>query len=135
MDVADPGGRASAARSAPGSSPTMLRRRPTVGLWITAGEASQIGVYARTLRIVPAGTAPQHVSFLGGRVFVTSGADGTVRVVDGPETRVPVGSYNVQFVGGRIVTPSLERRDALRFDARGRLLHRVRVASSSHDAA
>ena len=108
---------------------------PDGRLWITGGEAPQIGVYARTLRVLPAGSAPQHVSFLAGGVFVTSGDDGTLQVLGGRLTRVPVGSYNVQFVGRRIVTPSLNAGTLCVLDARGRLLRRIHVASSSHDAA
>ena len=53
------------------------------------------------------------MTFLGGRAFVTSGDDGTLRVYDEASarllhtTRVPVGSYNVQFADGRVLTPSL----------------------------
>src|SRR5439155_1030852 len=67
---------------------------PDGRLWVTGGEAAQIGVYARTMRVLPAGSAPQHVTFLGNRVFVTSGEDGTVRIHGGRTVDVPVGSYN-----------------------------------------
>ena len=49
-------------------------------------------------------------------------------------TKVPVGSYNVQEAFGRIVTPSLDRGTFCVLDRDGRLLHRVQVAPSSHDA-
>jgi hypothetical protein len=108
---------------------------PDGRLWVTGGEAAQIGVYERELHVLPAGSAPQHVAFLGGRVFVTSGDDGTLQVRGGRTVRIPAGSYNVQRVGRRIVTPSLNTGTLCVLDAHGRLLHRVHVASSSHDAA
>jgi hypothetical protein len=80
------------------------------------------------------------VTFLDGRAFVTSGADGTLRVYGErtarllQTTRVPVGSYNVQFAAGRILTPSLDEGTLCVLDARGRVLERTRVAQSSHDA-
>jgi hypothetical protein len=49
-------------------------------------------------------------------------------------TRIPVGSYNVQFAAGRILTPSLDRGTLCVLDASGRLREQVRVAPSSHDA-
>jgi hypothetical protein len=108
---------------------------PDGRLWVTGGEAAQIGVYERELRVLRSGSAPQHVAFLGGRVFVTSGEDGTLQVRGMRTVRVPVGSYNVQRVGRRIVTPSLNAGTLCVFDAHGRLLHRIHVARSSHDAA
>jgi DNA-binding beta-propeller fold protein YncE len=108
---------------------------PDGRLWITGGEAAHIGVYARTMRVLAAGSAPQHVTFLGRRVFVTSGDDGTLQVRGGRTVGVPVGSYNVQAIGRRVVTPSLNAGTLCVLDAHGRLLHRIRVARSSHDAA
>jgi len=49
-------------------------------------------------------------------------------------TRVPVGSYNVQDGWGFVFTPSLERGTLCILDERGRVLHQLRVAASSHDA-
>ena len=106
-------------------------------LWITSGEARTISAHGRSL---PADAAPQHVTFLAGRAFVTSGAEGTLRVYDEPSgrllhaTRVPVGSYNVQFAAGRLLTPSLNAGTLCVLDAEGRLRERVEVAASSHDA-
>jgi hypothetical protein len=48
--------------------------------------------------------------------------------------RIPVGSYNVQEGWGLILTPSLERGTLCIADRRGRVLERIRVARSSHDA-
>lgn len=111
---------------------------PSGRIWITAGEDSRISAHGRLL---PADGAPQHVTFLDGRAFVTSGASGTLRVYDEASarlvhtTRVPTGSYNVQFRAGRILTPSLNEGTLCVLDAAGRLLRRTRVAPSCHDAA
>jgi DNA-binding beta-propeller fold protein YncE len=136
VDVADPRRPRLTGAVRPGFLAHDVGFAPDGRVWVTAGEEPTIAVYERgAFRPLPAGSAPQHVSFLGGRVFVTSGDDGTLHVQHGRTTRVPVGSYNVQHVGGRIVTPSLNAGTLCVLDAQGRLLHRVRVASSSHDAA
>lgn len=109
--------------------------------WVTSGAARELVVYrrGRTLRL-PADAPPQHVTFLDGRVFVTSGDDGTLRVYDRAgrllrATRIPTGSYNVQHAfGGLILMPSLSRGTLCVADARGQVLRTVRVARSSHDA-
>src|SRR5690349_10015796 len=80
---------------------------PSGRIWITAGEDSRISAHGRLL---PADGAPQHVTFLDGRAFVTSGASGTLRIYDERSarllhtTRIPTGSYNGQFRDGRILT-------------------------------
>ena len=114
---------------------------PSGRVWVTAGDARSITVYDGTeARTLPADTAPQHVTFLHGRAFVTSGDDGTLRVYDEPSaqllrtTPVPVGSYNVQYAAGRVLTPSLGRGTLCVLDDRGRLREQAKVASSSHDA-
>ncbi len=113
-------------------------------VWVSSGDRGSLAVYdarsGRVLQRLPADAPPQHVTFRGGKAYVSSGDDGTLRVqslTDGRvlrTTRVPVGSYNVQEGFGWIVTPSLERGTLCVLDARGRLLHRVQVAASSHDA-
>jgi hypothetical protein len=81
------------------------------------------------------------VTFLDGRAFVTSGDDGTLRVYEERgarllrTTRVPVGSYNVQFRDGRVLTPSLNAGTLCVLDAGGRIARKTRVAASCHDAA
>jgi DNA-binding beta-propeller fold protein YncE len=114
---------------------------PTGRVWVTAGDARSIAVYDRgRVRVLAADAAPQHVTFLDGRAFVTSGDDGTVRVYDERAarllrtTRVPVGSYNVQFAAGRVITPSLNAGTLCVLDAGGVERERVHVAASSHDA-
>jgi hypothetical protein len=114
---------------------------PSGRVWVTAGEARTIVVYDRgRVRTLAADAAPQHVTFLDGCAFVTSGDDGTLRVYDERAgrllrtPRVPVGSYNVQFAGGRVITPSLNAGTLCVLDANGVERERVRVAASSHDA-
>jgi DNA-binding beta-propeller fold protein YncE len=113
-------------------------------VWVTSGDRGALAIYdarnGHVLRRLPAGSPPQHVTFRGGNAYVTSGDDGTLHVQsleDGrvlASTAVPVGSYNVQAGGARILTPSLERGTLTVLDARGRLLRRIQVARSSHDA-
>ncbi len=110
---------------------------PSGRVWVTSGASSSISAHGHLL---PAGSAPQHVTFLDGRAFVTSGADGTLRIYDErtakllTTTRIPVGSYNVQFAAGRILTPSLDRGTLCVLDVSGHVREQVRVAASSHDA-
>ena len=72
-------------------------------------------------------------------MFVTSGGSGTLHV-HAPDGRVlaraavPVGSYNVQFARGRVLTPSLDSGTLAVFDAAGGHRGTIRVASSCHDA-
>jgi len=111
--------------------------------WVSSGDRWELAVYdLRTGRLLakPAGDQPpQHVTFAGGLAYVASGWSGTLRVhhVDGREIRtnaVPVGSYNVQYADGRVVTPSLGRGDLTVLDDAGRVLYVKAVARSSHDA-
>jgi DNA-binding beta-propeller fold protein YncE len=112
-------------------------------VWITSGDRVELAIYearsGRVARVLSADTAPQHVTFAGDVAYVSSGWSGTVRVhrTDGTPlswTAVPVGSYNVQSGGGRIVTPSLDRGTISILDERGRLLHSRKIARSCHDA-
>jgi DNA-binding beta-propeller fold protein YncE len=113
-------------------------------VWVTSGDARTIAVYdARQRRVrnrLTADAPPQHVTFIGGRAYVASGGDGTLRVQDLTNgavqhvTRVPVGSYNVQQGFGLVLTPSLERGTLCIVRSNGQLEHELRVARSSHDA-
>jgi DNA-binding beta-propeller fold protein YncE len=114
---------------------------PSGRVWVTSGATGSIAVYHGTKAFtLPADAAPQHVTFLRGRAFVTSGNDGILRVYDEASTRllhttrIPIGSYNVQFAAGRVLTPSLNAGTLCVLDAAGHLLERTRVAASSHDA-
>lgn len=113
-------------------------------VWVSSGDRGSLAVYDRrtgnVLRRLPADAPPQHVTFFGGNAYVASGGDGTLRVQslkDGRvlhTTRIPIGSYNVQEAFGSIITPSLARGTLCVLDRRGRLVRRVQVAPSSHDA-
>ena len=112
-------------------------------VWVSSGTEFELAVYdgptGRLLARVPGHWPPQHVTFAGGLAYVTSGWSGTLRVhdVDGRLVRTTVsaaGCYNVQEGGGRVVTPSLGHGTLCILDGRGKLLHRERVATSSHDA-
>ena len=111
--------------------------------WVSSGDRNQLAVYdVRSLRLLarPYGDAPpQHVTFSGGLVYVTSGWSGTLRVhrTDGRSlgrTVVPVGSYNVQQAEGWVVTPALGRGFLTVCDERGRIRRSEKIARSSHDA-
>jgi len=113
-------------------------------VWVTSGERREAAILdrrtGRTVVRMQAGAPPQHVTFAGGRAFVTSGDDGTLRihaaitgrVLGGSE--IPTGSYNVQEGWGRILTPSLSRGTLCILDSSGRRLRRLHLARSSHDA-
>lgn len=109
---------------------------PDGRLWVTSGSS---GVLAVGGARQAADLAPQHVTFGNGRVFVTSGDSGTLHVQahDGrvlSRTKVPVGSYNVQFAESLVITPSLLHGTLAVLDAHGRPLRTLQVAGSCHDA-
>ncbi len=109
---------------------------PDGRLWITSGASRVLSVRGVDQ---PADLSPQHVTFGPERVFVTSGDSGTLHV-HAPDGRllarraVPNGSYNVQYAGGWLITPSLNRGTLAVFDGRGSPLGVVQVAGSCHDA-
>jgi DNA-binding beta-propeller fold protein YncE len=110
-------------------------------VWVTSGDERRIALYrdGRPRRIVPAGSPPQHVAFGHATAFVASGDDGTVcrHRLDGDllrEERVPVGSYNVAFQHGRLVTPSLGAGTLALLDGSGRVQAVRTVARAAHDA-
>jgi DNA-binding beta-propeller fold protein YncE len=113
-------------------------------VWVTAGREPRLAIYPAAGHggplLLAADPAPQHVSFGAGGAYVASGngrslqvralSDGAVR----RSARVPLGSYNVQGGAGRVLTPSLSAGTLTILDARGRVLHSVRVADAAHDA-
>jgi DNA-binding beta-propeller fold protein YncE len=109
-------------------------------VWVTAGDRNEIAIYAptgRLLRRIAADWPPQHVSFDATHAYVTSGWSGTLNVhrpagAHLTRTVVAVGSYNVQYADGRVVTPALGRGIVTLYDG-GRTVAR-RVSRSSHDA-
>jgi len=111
-------------------------------VWVTSGASRELAVYGTggdVLRL-KADAPPQHVTFVRRLAFVASGDSGTLRVHDAATgrllrtSRIPVGSYNVQEAVGRVLTPSLSQGTLCVADARGRIVRRLRVARSSHDA-
>jgi hypothetical protein len=109
---------------------------PDARLWVTAGAERTLAVGGA---VHAADDAPQHVTFGNGRAFVTSGDAGVLRVQDLAgrtlrTTPIPVGSYNVQYGFGRVITASLGRGTLAVLDRRGALLARILVSGSCHDA-
>jgi DNA-binding beta-propeller fold protein YncE len=113
-------------------------------IWVTSGDVGEVAVYDRSgnvQRRLHADASPQHVTFAHGTAYVTSGDAGTLRVLalaDGRAlrtTRIPIGSYNVQAGHGLVLTPSLADGALSVLDARGGVVHRIQVATSSHDAS
>jgi DNA-binding beta-propeller fold protein YncE len=112
-------------------------------VWLTSGDRRALALYdsrrGRLLRRLQADAPPQHITFTRSNAYVTSGEDGTLRVLSlhtGREihmTNVPQGSYNVQEASGRILTPSLDHGTLCILDKRGNLTRRLQVAPSSHD--
>ena len=112
-------------------------------VWVTAGTMGETAIYSHghelraTLR---ADAAPQHVTFSTTAAYVTSGDAGTLRVHSRASglvvrsTPIPVGSYNVQYGRGRVITPSLSKGTLTILSERGALLASVHVAGSCHDA-
>jgi DNA-binding beta-propeller fold protein YncE len=113
-------------------------------VWVTAGRVRRIAVVSaftrEVVRVLDADAAPQHVAFGPALAYVASGDGGSVRVhalADGAvrrRTRVPIGSYNVQRTGTRVVTPSLGTGALTVLDAHGRVTASVPVAAHAHDA-
>ena len=111
-------------------------------VWVTSGAEPRIALYGRDrhrLRVLPAGTPPQHVAFARNKAFVASGDDGTIvrHQLGGElvrEARVPAGSYNVSFGWNHIVTPSLGGGTVAVLDRNGRVRAIRRVADAAHDA-
>ncbi len=120
----------------PGFAAHDVGRAPDGRLWITSGASRELAVAGG---VQPADLAPQHVTFGSKHAFVTSGDSGTLHVhgLDGGivrRTRVPIGSYNVQYGGGLVITASLTQGTLAVLDRRGELLRVVSVARSCHDA-
>ena len=141
VDVSDPRAPRLRGRIRPGFLAHDVGFAPSGAVWVTSGSAGEIAVHRHgRFTSLPADGAPQHVTFLDGRAFVTSGDAGTLRVYDEAsarqlhETSVAVGSYNVQYAAGVVLTPSLNEGTLTVVDTEGRQRLRVHVAASCHDA-
>ncbi len=110
-------------------------------VWVTSGSERRVALYGRSdraQRIIDADMPPQHVTFARGKAFVASGERGTVRRhrLNGTllrEARVPLGSYNVAFDWGCLVTPSLGRGTVTFLDRNGIVRSTRQVARAAHD--
>ncbi len=110
-------------------------------VWVTSGSERRVALYRRDrpVRILTAGSPPQHVAFARSKAFVACGDDGTVRRhrLDGElvrDARVPAGSYNVTFGWDRVVSPSLGGGTVSVLDRNGRVRAIRKVARAAHDA-
>jgi DNA-binding beta-propeller fold protein YncE len=113
-------------------------------VWVTAGRERRLAVYGAHDRhpslLLPADTAPQHVSFGPNAAYIASGegpslrvhALGSGRMIR--SARTPYGSYNVQRQAGRVLTPSLSLGIVTACDAAGRVVWQTRIAAAAHDA-
>ena len=115
---------------------------PDGRVWVTSGIRGETTIFDARGHLrssLRADAAPQHVTFSKRLAYVTSGVAGTFRVqtLAGRvlrATAIPVGSYNVQHGHGLVLTPSLDRGTLAVLDDEGRLLRRIHVAGSCHDA-
>jgi DNA-binding beta-propeller fold protein YncE len=111
-------------------------------IWVSSGDSRGMVIYTANGRIVArlaADAPPQHITFGAHTAYVTSGLSGTLRrhALNGRRlsmTRIPEGSYNVQFAQGHVVTPALGHGSLCILNDAGTLLHREHIARSSHDA-
>jgi hypothetical protein len=110
--------------------------------WVTSGDRNQIAIYApdgELVTTVAGDWPPQHVTFHAGRAYVTSGWSGTLNVHTTAgrhlsRSVVPVGSYNIQYGAGRLVSGALGRGTLTVCDASGSVTARRALSRSSHDA-
>jgi sugar lactone lactonase YvrE len=111
-------------------------------VWVTSGAQRRAALFDRSgrpRRLLSAGSPPQHVTFAREKAFLAAGDDGTVRRhrLDGElvrEVRVPVGSYNLTFGWGRVISPSLDVGTLSVLDRNGRVRAVPKVARAAHDA-
>ncbi|MGN6429740.1 MAG: YncE family protein [Gaiellaceae bacterium] len=112
-----------------------------VGPWVRIFDA----ITQRPLKALYGGSAPQHVAFnpysKHDHAYVTSGDDGTLRIISLPTTRLlrsvrlPAGSFNVSTFGSFVITSSLTRGTLTELSDAGRVLLDERVAPSARDVA
>jgi len=115
-------------------------------VWVTYDDRSSVGVFdaatGRLLDTVPTGPPPQHLAFgTQGRVYVTSGSDGTLRILSASTgrtlrlVRTPYGSFNLGLSAGLVTVASLYRGTLVELDDGGRVLLRRRVAPAARDVS
>jgi DNA-binding beta-propeller fold protein YncE len=112
-------------------------------VWVTYDDRSTIAIFdARTyrqVRTLPAGSAPQHVSF-GRYAYVTSGNDGRLRVFSFAGrllgvARTPTGSFNLGVGQDVVLTPSLTQGTLTELRRSGGRIWSKKVAPAARDAA
>jgi YVTN family beta-propeller protein len=115
-------------------------------IWVTSADNSQVGIYdARTRRLLKSfsgGSPPQHVAFLSGCAYVTSGYAGTMQIRDAESgrlrrtVRTAYGSFNLGLGGGLVLTSSLLRGTLTELDnTTGRRLGQWHLAPATRDVA
>jgi DNA-binding beta-propeller fold protein YncE len=118
-------------------------------VWVTYDDRSSVAVLdaqsGRLLHTVAAGSPPQHVAFdafsNARHAYVTSGGDGTLRVVSlrtGRTLRIVAtasGSFNVTTGGGLVLTSSLTTGTLTELTDTGQILLQQRVAAAARDVA
>jgi DNA-binding beta-propeller fold protein YncE len=118
-------------------------------VWVTSDSGSRISIFEaltrRPLRTIYGGAPPQHVAFddssTGRHAYVTSGDDGTLRVVSLRTgrtvrlVRVPRGSFNVASFGSFVITSSLTDGIVTELSDSGRILLRKQLAAATRDVA
>jgi DNA-binding beta-propeller fold protein YncE len=118
-------------------------------VWVTYDDRSEVGVFStltgKLVRRLPAGPPPQHVLFgpgaAGGHAYVSSGADGTLRIFSARTwrllrvVRTTYGSFNLATSGGFVTTSSLYRGTLMDFDQDGNRRLVTHVASATRDVA
>ena len=118
-------------------------------VWVTSDAGPTVRIFdsftRRPLRSVYGGAPPQHVAFdpysKGRHAYLTSGRDGTLRVVSLRTgrtlrvVRVEQGSFNVATFGSFVVTSSLTTGTVTELTDAGRIVLRKRVAPAARDVA
>jgi DNA-binding beta-propeller fold protein YncE len=118
-------------------------------VWVTYDDRASVGIFSaatgRLLRRLPAGSPPGHVAFSASTgapfAFVTSGNDGTLRLVSGRTgrtvrvVRTNYGSFNLAPYGSFVAISSLYRGTLMVFDEAGTLWFAERVAPAARDLA
>jgi DNA-binding beta-propeller fold protein YncE len=118
-------------------------------VWMTYDDRAEVGVFSavtgKLVRLLPAGSPPQHVLFGpaggGGHAYVTSGNDGTLRIFSARTgrlirvVRTSYGSFNLATFGSFVATSSLYRGTLMEFDEDGQRRVSKQVAPAARDVA